>query len=126
MVLLLCVGLSFLLPSPWNALVIAGGVVAEVGEIVWGRRLARRLRPQTGVEADVGATAEVVEPCRPDGRVRYRGELWRAHSTSGADAGETVRIARVRHLVLDVEPLAVPVRRSPEQDEVELPEPRFR
>ena len=29
---------------PWNLVVVLCGAIAEVGEVVWGRRLARRWR----------------------------------------------------------------------------------
>jgi membrane-bound serine protease (ClpP class) len=95
----------FLLPSPWNIVVLALGILGEIGEITWGRRLARRMRAQTGAEALVGQEAEVVETCRPDGQVRVHGELWQARCADGADVGDTVRITAVRGLTLDVEPV---------------------
>jgi membrane-bound serine protease (ClpP class) len=118
-ILLLCIVLALLLPEPWNVVVLLLGIVLEIGEIVWGRRLARRFRAQTGTEAAVGKLAEVIEPCAPDGVVRFQGETWQAHSSTPAGAGETVRIVGVRGLVLEVEPSALLVRRSPHEDEVE-------
>jgi membrane-bound serine protease (ClpP class) len=94
----------FLLPSPWNVVVLVLGIVGEIAEITYGRRLARRMRSQTGAEALVGKEAEVVETCRPDGKVRVHGELWQARCEAGADAGETVRVTAVRGLTLDVVP----------------------
>jgi membrane protein implicated in regulation of membrane protease activity len=102
---------SFLVPWPWNLALIALGAIGEVGEVVWGRRLARR-RADTGTDAMVGQTVEVVETCRPDGRVRLGGELWNAVCADGADAGDTVAIAAVHELTLEVVSLAVPHRRS--------------
>ncbi len=104
MVLLVAVALSFFVPWPWNLLVVAGGVVAEVGEITWGRRLAKRWRPKTGPEAMIGMPAEVVERLSPRGRVRIKGELWDATADAGADVGETVLVRRLDGLTLVVEP----------------------
>ena len=104
MVLTLAIILALFLPSPVNWAVVALGAAAEIGEIVWGRRLARRWRPKTGPEAMIGQTAAVVEPCRPDGTVRVRSELWEAHCEEGADAGETVRITALTGLTLTVVP----------------------
>ena len=105
MVLLLAIILAvFLFPSPWNVVVVIIGIVLEFVEITWGLRLARRMRAQTGAEALVGQKAEVVEPCRPDGKVRVHGELWQARCEEGADAGDTVRVTAVRGLTLDVVP----------------------
>jgi len=52
----------------------------------------------------VGAAAEVVEPCHPDGWVRVRGELWRARCDAGADVGAPVRVRAVEGLILVVSP----------------------
>lgn len=110
MVLILSVILSFFVPWPGNLIVVLVGVIGEVGEIVWGRRLAKRWRPKTGAEAMIGKTADVVEACRPAGRVRVDGELWAATCSEGADIGATVRITAVHRLTLTV----VPVRAAPD------------
>jgi len=89
-------------PWPWSLLVIFGGVIIEVGEVVWGLRLARRWKPKTGAEAMIGETAEVVARCSPVGQVRVRGELWQARCDEGAEPGEHVRIERIEGLTLIV------------------------
>ena len=104
MVLVLSVILAFFVAWPWNLVVVLVGLIAEVGEVVWGRRLAKRLRPKTGAEAMIGKAAEVVEACRPTGRVRVDGELWEASCPAWADIGETVRITAVEKLTLIVAP----------------------
>ena len=98
---------SFLVPWPWNLALIALGAIGEAGEVVWGRRLARR-KADTGTDAMVGQTVEVVETCRPDGRVRLGGELWNAVCDDGADAGDTVSILAVHELTLEVAAVAAP------------------
>lgn len=103
--MLLAVFLAFFVPWPWNLLVLFGGVLLEIGEVIWGRRLARRWRPKTGREAMIGMRAEVVSPCRPKGTVRVSGELWEATCAAGADVGQTVTITRIDGLNLIVEPL---------------------
>ena len=105
MVLILSVILSFFVPWPGNLIVVLLGVIGEVGEIVWGRRLAKRWRPKTGAEAMIGKTADVVEACRPAGYVRVEGELWEASCAAGAEVGETVRITAVEKLTLTVVPV---------------------
>ena len=92
----------FFVPSPWSVIVILLGAVAEVGEVIWGRRLAQRWRPRTGAEAMIGETAQVVTACRPRGQVRVRGELWEAIADEGADPGDTVRIEAIDGLTLVV------------------------
>jgi membrane protein implicated in regulation of membrane protease activity len=103
-VLLLTIILAFFVPWPWNLLVLFGGVLLEIGEVIWGLRLARRWRPKTGREAMIGMRAEVVSPCRPNGTVRVHGELWEATCTAGADVGDSVTIARLEGLNLIVVP----------------------
>ena len=74
MVLTLAIILALVLPYPANLVVLVLGAAGEVGEIVWGRRLAKRWRPRS-VQKMIGQTAEVVESCRPVGQVRLHGEL---------------------------------------------------
>jgi membrane-bound serine protease (ClpP class) len=105
MVLIIAIVISLFVPWPWKLLVLGAGIVAEVGEIVWGRRLARRWRPKTGAEAMVGMRAEVVAALHPAGQVRVNGELWEATSTPSADVGETVVVRGMDGLTLMVEPL---------------------
>ena len=106
MILILAIVLSALFISwPWNLVVVICGAIAEVGEVVWGRRLARRWRPKSGPETMVGQTAEVVVPCRPSGQVRVHGELWEARCAAGADIGDDVRITALDELTLVVEPV---------------------
>jgi membrane protein implicated in regulation of membrane protease activity len=103
-ILILAIVVSALfLPWPWNLVVVLSGAILEVGEVVWGRRLARRWRPKTGAETMVGQTAVVVVPCRPNGQVRLHGELWEASCATGADVGEAVRITARQDLTLVVE-----------------------
>ena len=94
----------FVLPEPWGLAAVAGAGVIEVGEAWFWIRLSKRRPVQTGAEALVGAQAEVVSPCRPDGQVRVLGELWRARCEVGADSGETVRVRALDGLTLIVEP----------------------
>ncbi|HET7855918.1 MAG TPA: NfeD family protein [Gaiellaceae bacterium] len=106
MVLALAIILALIVPWPWTLVVLGLGIVGEVGEIVWGRRLARRWRPRTGAESLIGEEAEVVSECRPSGQVRVAGELWAATCAEGADAGQKVRITKVDGLLLVVQPVS--------------------
>ena len=106
MILIVAIVISIFVPWPWKLLVLGAGIVAEVGEVIWGRRLARRWRPKTGAEAMIGMHAEVVSAMHPVGQVRVNGELWEARSTAGADAGETVVVRGMDGLTLVVDPLS--------------------
>jgi membrane-bound ClpP family serine protease len=93
----------FVLPAPWNALVLVCGLLGEAGEVMFGIWYSRRRRSADSAEKMVGATAKVVEPCRPRGRVSYMGERWDAVCTEGADKDERVRIAGMHGVTLAVE-----------------------
>jgi membrane protein implicated in regulation of membrane protease activity len=110
-VLALCIVLAFFLPYPWWIVILVVGIVLEIGEVIWGLRLARR-RAHGSL---VGRDARVVEACRPEGKVRVRGELWSAVCPAGAEVGETVTIVGREELTLHVEPAA---RSSQREDEV--------
>jgi membrane protein implicated in regulation of membrane protease activity len=94
----------FVLDERWGLAAIAGGGAIEIGEAWFWWRWTHRRRPVVGVEALVGAIAEVVEPCFPDGWVRVGGELWRASCDAGADVGAQVRVLVVDGLTLIVSP----------------------
>jgi membrane protein implicated in regulation of membrane protease activity len=102
MALTVAIILAFFAPWPWNLIAVVAGVGVEAVELVWGLRLARRWRPQTGAEAMIGRVAEVVAPCHPTGQVRVQGELWEARCAEGADVGQSVRIEELDGLTLVV------------------------
>jgi membrane-bound serine protease (ClpP class) len=102
MALTVAIILAVFAPWPWNLIAVLGGLAIETVELTWGLRLARRWRPQTGAEAMIGQTAEVVVPCRPTGQVRIKGELWQARCAEGADVGQSVRIEGLEGLTLIV------------------------
>jgi membrane-bound serine protease (ClpP class) len=115
-ILLIAIALSFFVPWPWNLLVVLGGIILEVGEVIWGLRLARRWRPKTGAEAMIGMRAEVVSALHPNGQVRLKGELWEATCDAGAEPGEKVVVRQMNGLTLVVEP--VPAEGPPGRDDV--------
>jgi membrane protein implicated in regulation of membrane protease activity len=105
MILLIAVALSFFVPWPWSLVIVLGGIILEVGEVIWGLRLARRWRPKTGAEAMIGMRAEVVSALHPNGQVRLKGELWEASCVAGAEPGDEVIVRRMEGLTLIVEPV---------------------
>jgi membrane-bound serine protease (ClpP class) len=78
------------------------GITIELGEAAFWIRVSRRLRPRVGAEALVGAEGVAVSDCRPSGRVRVHGEVWRAVCREGADAGDPVIVLGVSDLTLEV------------------------
>ena len=110
MILLLSILLVVFLPidEPWNIVVLVVGLVGEGAELVvlrrWSKRLDKKTKRTTGTTSMVGKRGEVVEQCRPDGMVRLRGELWKAHCEAGADVGDKVRVEAIDDLTLVVAP----------------------
>jgi membrane-bound serine protease (ClpP class) len=93
----------FLLPSPWNVIVVVGAAIWELATVVVGIWYSRRRRPQAGVETLVGEEARVVTRCAPSGQVKLSGEIWDARCEQGAEIGETVRVRAVEQLTLIVD-----------------------
>jgi len=62
------------------------------------------MRPRVGAEALVDAEGVALSDCRPSGRVRVRGEAWRALCREGVDAGDEVVVLAVSGLTLEVRP----------------------
>jgi membrane-bound serine protease (ClpP class) len=94
----------FVVPSPWGLVLVGVAAVIEIGETFFWVWLSQRHRIKMGAETLLGAAAEVVTPCRPEGQVRIQGELWRARCESGADPGDKVRVVERDGLTLLVEP----------------------
>jgi membrane protein implicated in regulation of membrane protease activity len=88
----------FVLPDPWRVVFLVCAALIEVGEVFLWIRFLRRYRVTTGAEAMIGERAEMIGP----GRVRFRGEIWRA--VGAGEIGEMVRVAGVEGLTLVVEP----------------------
>jgi membrane protein implicated in regulation of membrane protease activity len=86
---------------PWRWLVIVPLALIEVFEIMLWLHW-RGVRSVTGPEAIVGARGRTVTDCRPEGQVRVKGQLWRAHCAEGADSGEDVVVTKVSGLRLEV------------------------
>jgi membrane-bound serine protease (ClpP class) len=105
MLLAIAILLAVFVVSPKiGAAVVALAAVVEVGEFLFWRRFLRRYRVMTGSEAMVGQTAEVVEACDPCGRVRIRGELWRAKASEPLGIGEQATVTAVHGLTLEIVP----------------------
>jgi len=94
----------FVLRSPWNYVAVVAAAAIEVGEAWFWWWLSQRREPSVGVETLVGARGVATSPCRPDGQVRVRGELWQARCERGADPGDEVDVVAVDGLTLTVEP----------------------
>jgi membrane protein implicated in regulation of membrane protease activity len=102
----------FLVPTPWNVVVLVVACILEVGEIAllrrWSKRIGRRTKATTGAEAMTGKVAEVTDDCRPIGMVRLDGELWEARCEAGASRGDSVVVERLDGLTLVVAPTTEP------------------
>src|SRR3954447_11994491 len=98
------------LPPAWGIALVVVAMAIEVAEVGFWIRFLRRYRVATGKEALIGSSAEVIEACDPRGRVRFRGEIWRAYCESTAEVGERVRVTEVRGLTVQVERVADAIR----------------
>ena len=94
----------FALPPGWGIAAVTLGIAVEVAEVGFWIRFLRRYRVTTGAEGLIGARGEVIETCDPLGRVRLRGEIWRARCPGGARIGDSVVVTGVDGLTLEVEP----------------------
>src|SRR5882724_6398312 len=105
MILIGAIALALLvLPPGWGIALVVVAMAIEVAEVGFWIRFLRRYRIATGVEALVGSSAEVIERCDPQGRVRFRSEIWRAQCPAGAEVGDRVTVTGVHGLTLEVEP----------------------
>jgi len=68
---------------------------------------ARRGKVVTGERGLIGEVGTAQSQLRPNGKVFIHGEIWNAHCSSGAEAGQKVRVSAVHDLVLTVEPSIV-------------------
>jgi membrane protein implicated in regulation of membrane protease activity len=94
----------FVLPPGWGIALVVIAAAIEVAEVGFWIRFLRRYRIATGKEALMGTSAEVIEACRPRGRVRFRGEIWHAECDAGAEVGRRVTVTGIHGLTLHVEP----------------------
>jgi membrane protein implicated in regulation of membrane protease activity len=102
MLLIVALVVLLLVPDPWNVYLAVVSLLLFFGELYLWNRTVRGRRKAVGVHRLVGQVGKVRVTCRPVGQVFVAGELWRAHCAEGADAGETVRVAAVDDLTLDV------------------------
>jgi membrane-bound ClpP family serine protease len=79
------------------------GILALSGVVMLLTVQSVRQPPSSGIEGMRGDLAEVVEPIRSRGKVRYHNELWFAEAREPIDIGETVRIIGNQGLRLLVE-----------------------
>jgi membrane-bound serine protease (ClpP class) len=94
----------FVVPDPWTVPVVIAAIGVEVTETLVTMWWSRRAPPKVGVETLIGASGVVVQDCRPIGRVRVRGEIWRARSSEDVESGGRVRVVDRDRLTLLVEP----------------------
>jgi hypothetical protein len=86
--IVLALAAIILLPEPWGLVALAAALALEALELVLWKRFLRRYRLRSGPETLIGAYATVVAECAPEGRVRIRGELWKARCSLAAAVGE--------------------------------------
>ena len=85
----------FLVPAPWNVVLVVGAAVVEGLEVWFFRWWTRRRRSVVGAEALVGQTGVATTALAPMGHVRVVGELWQARSDQRVEPGGRVVIRAV-------------------------------
>src|SRR5262245_46111058 len=93
----------FVLPPGFGIAAVSLGIVIELAEVGLWVRFLRRYRVRTGVEGLIGSSAQVIEACDPEGRVRLRGEIWRARCRARVEVGERVTVTAVDGLTIEVQ-----------------------
>ena len=87
------------LDGVWRVLVIVAVALIELFEIfVWLRW--RKVKSTTGTESLVGMKGQVVTECRPEGQIKIKGQIWKAHCRDGAATGDEVVVDKVDGLRL--------------------------
>ena len=94
----------FVVPDAWTVPVVIAAICVEVTETLVTMWWSRRAPPKVGVETLIGASGVVVQDCRPIGRVRVRGEIWRARSAVPLDVDARIKVVGRERLTLLVEP----------------------
>ncbi|MBU1185176.1 MAG: nodulation protein NfeD [Proteobacteria bacterium] len=90
----------------WGVLIPAVTVTSLFFIVVIGIALKAQLRrPQGGKEGMAGEEGRAVSDVFTEGTVMIRGEYWSAYSDAPIVAGSQVRVVRVEHLKLKVEPI---------------------
>ncbi len=107
------IGALLMFPSRAPGFALSGAVVAgaAIGSVVLllfvlTVLLRSRKRPVvTGAAALIGAEGETVAWQDGEGRIRVRGEIWRARSNASLQAGSRVKVVSRDGLLLGVEPI---------------------
>ncbi len=112
-VISMILGSVMLIESPIPGMRISWGVIlpAALGTALFfafavGLSLrAQRRKPTTGIEGMIGEVGQVIEELNPEGRIKIRGEIWSARSTSSTLAvGSSVKVVAVKQMTLMVFP----------------------
>lgn len=110
--------LSFVAGSVWlwdgvstSWVSLAAGIIGMLLVVFTGMPSMVRTRfatPTIGRDWLIGETGEAVTSVSPDGTVRVRGALWRAHTNRATpvDQGGEVRVVAIDGTILEIEPAA--------------------
>lgn len=86
---------------PWRAAVLGAFLLFDAFEIwIWLRW--RKKKSITGADQMVGEAGEALTDLHPDGQVKMRGQIWHAHASDGAAAGDTVVVTGIDGIKLEV------------------------
>jgi membrane protein implicated in regulation of membrane protease activity len=104
---MLTVGLALLLavfvfPARWGIVLVVSAIGWEILENAFWFYRTKSFPVAAGPEAMIGRRVDVVETCRPNGKVKLSSERWNANCSQGADVGDTVIVEAVDRLTLIV------------------------
>ena len=89
-------------PAPWGFVAVTGAIAWEILEKVFWFYRTKDIPVAVGPEAMIGQPVDVIEACRPDGKVQLSNERWNARCTQGAEVGDTVVVQALERLTLIV------------------------
>src|SRR6476659_5904948 len=92
----------FVLPARWGVVLVASAIGWQILENAFWFYRTKSIPVAVGPEAMIGRPVDVVETCRPDGKVKVSSERWNANCSQGADVGDTVIVEAVDRLTLIV------------------------
>ena len=94
----------FKVDIPVSAMIVIGLVLGTLVFIVHRALIpSLRRKKETGSEGMIGLECEVMQPLKPKGVVKVKGEYWKAKSLdSNIEVGEVVEVTGIDRLILEV------------------------
>lgn len=92
------------LDAPWRYVLAGLLLLTDVVEVyLWLKW--RKTKSITGAEAMVGARGVALTECDPEGQVKVKGQIWRAHSSPSAKPNDPIEVVAVDGISLRITPI---------------------